>query len=125
MIDAAMDRGAADRMASRLLGLGYISHIVPRQIDGQTWYRVQIGPYPTSDDARAAQAQLRAAYTARYVNRAGAASTGNAGAAVSGAGATSAGSTDADTSDTGAADTDSDDGGGGDSAPSAPAPPTD
>ena len=29
MIDAAMDRGAANRMASRLLGLGYTSHIVP------------------------------------------------------------------------------------------------
>jgi hypothetical protein len=105
VIDAAMDRGAANRMASRLLGLGYTSHIVPTQINGQTWYRVQVGPYPSADDARAAQAQLRAAYTARYVNRAGAASAGS--------------STGSDTSDSGAADTGSDDsGGGGDSAPS-------
>jgi septal ring-binding cell division protein DamX len=105
VIDAAMDRGAANRMASRLLGLGYTSHIVPTLINGQTWYRVQVGPYPSADDARAAQAQLRAAYTARYVNRAGAASTGS--------------STDGDTSDSGAADTESsDDSGGGASAPS-------
>jgi cell division septation protein DedD len=102
VIDAAMDRGAANRMASRLLGLGYTSHILPTQINGQTWYRVQVGPYPSADDARAAQAQLRAAYTARYVNRAGAASTGP--------------STGADTSDSG--DTDSSDDNGGASAPS-------
>ena len=107
VIDAAMDRGAANRMASRLLGLGYTSHIIPTQINGQTWYRVQVGPYLSADDARAAQAQLRAAYTARYVNRAGAASTGSA-------------TTDTDTSDPGAADTESSDGsgGGGASAPS-------
>ena len=122
VIDAAMDRGAANRMASRLLGLGYTSHIVPSQINGQTWYRVQVGPYPTPDDARAAQAQLRAAYTARYVNRAGAASARSAGGAAASTGAASAGSADTDTSDTGAADTDSDDSGGGDSAGS---PPTD
>ncbi|HVA39977.1 MAG TPA: SPOR domain-containing protein [Candidatus Binataceae bacterium] len=117
VIDAAMDRAAANRMASRLLGLGYTSHIVPGQINGQTWYRVQVGPYPTSDEARAAQAQLRAAYSARYINRAGAASTGTAGAAAS-AGAASAGSTDTDASDSGAADSGSDDSGGGNSAPS-------
>lgn len=116
VIDAAMDRAAANRMASRLLGLGYTSHIVPTQISGQTWYRVQVGPYPTPDDARAAQAQLRAAYTARYANRAGAASTGTAGAAAS-AGAASPGSADTDTSDTGAADTGSDDSGGANSGP--------
>jgi DedD protein len=120
VIDVAMDRGAANRMASRLLGLGYTSHIVPTQINGQTWYRVQVGPYPTPDDARAAQAQLRAAYTAHFVNRAGAANTRRAGGAAAGTGAASAGSTDTDTSDTGAGDTDSNDSGSGDSAGSAP-----
>jgi cell division septation protein DedD len=104
LIDAAMDRPAANRMASRLLALGYTSHIVPTQINGQTWYRVQVGPYRTAEDARSAQEQLRAAYTARYVNRAG-------------AGATSGGSADTGTSDTGATDTGSDASGGGDSAP--------
>jgi len=91
MIDTAMDRVAADRMVSRLLGLGYTARTVPSQIDGQTWYRVQVGPYSTADAAGAAQEKLQAAYTARYINRARAGSTG---------------STDTDTSDNGAANTD-------------------
>ena len=68
LIDAAMDHAAAVRMTSRLIGLGYTSHVIPSQVNGQTWYRVQVGPYPTSAAAQAAQAQLRAAYAARYVN---------------------------------------------------------
>jgi cell division protein FtsN len=59
-----------------LLGLGYASHMVPSQIDGQTWYRLQVGPYPTEDAALAAEAKLQSVYTARYINRPGAASTG-------------------------------------------------
>jgi DedD protein len=109
VIDAAMDHAAANRMASRLFGLGYTSHIVPSQINGQTWYRVEVGPYPTSDDARAAQAQLRAAYTARYVNRAHASSAA--------AGANGANPTDSGAGDAGASDSGSDDSGGADSAP--------
>jgi DedD protein len=112
VIDAAMDRAAANRMASRLLGLGYTSHIFPTRINGQTWYRVQVGPYPTADDAQAAQAQLRTAYTARYVDHTGASSA----AAAHGA-ATGTDSAGTDTNDSGAADTGSDDNGGSDSAP--------
>lgn len=96
VIDAAMDRAGADKMASRLLALGYTPHIVSTAISGQTWYKVQVGPYPSEDDARAAQDQLRAAYTARYVNRA------SAGAAAAG-GAAGAGSADSGAS--GSADT--------------------
>jgi DedD protein len=123
VIDAAMDRAGANRMAARLLGLGYTSHILPTQINGQTWYRVQIGPYPSPDAARAAQAQLRAAYTARYVNREGASSPAAVRGSPTDAGGVSSGSsTDTDTSASGAADSGSDDssgggGGGGDSAP--------
>jgi septal ring-binding cell division protein DamX len=72
VIDAAMDRAGANRMVSRLLALGYTPRIVPTRMNGQMWYKVQVGPYPTAEDARAAQTQLRAAYTARYVNRASA-----------------------------------------------------
>lgn len=68
-----MDRAGANRMVSRLIALGYTPRIVPTPMNGQTWYKVQVGPYPTEDDARAAQAQLRAAYTARFVNGSGAA----------------------------------------------------
>ncbi len=67
VIDAAMDRAGADRMASRLLALGYTPHLVETEISGQIWYKLQIGPYSSEDDARAAQDQLRDAYTARYI----------------------------------------------------------
>jgi hypothetical protein len=83
MIEATMDGAAADRMTARLLGLGYTSRIVPSQINGQTWYAVQVGPYPTEDAALAAEANLRAAYNARYIDSRGApspATTGTAGA---------------------------------------------
>jgi DedD protein len=120
VIDAAMDRGAANKMASRLLGLGYIAHISPTQINGQTWYRVQVGPYPTADDARAAQAQLRAAYTARYVNRAGATSAAPSHGTAASASESSTDSSDTDAGDSGAADPGSDSDSGGDSAQSAP-----
>jgi hypothetical protein len=70
VIDAAMDRAGADRMASRLLALGYTPHLVETEINGQIWYKLQIGPYPSQEDARAAQEQLRDAYTARYIRHA-------------------------------------------------------
>ena len=110
VIDAAMDRTAAHRMASRLLALGYTSRIIPSQINGETWYRVQVGPYPTQADARAAQSQLRAAYTARYIS--------GEGSAPAGAGAASAGSANPDSSDSGADNGSSNDSGAGDSGPS-------
>src|SRR5271156_3938899 len=95
----AFDRLAAERMVSRLLNLGYASHVVPSEVDGQTSYQVEVGPYRTSAAARAAQTKLEAEYTARYINRPG---TGNAGAveAAAGTGTASAGSTSTDTSKT-------------------------
>ncbi len=106
VIDAAMDPAAAERMASRLLAVGYTSRIVQSQIDGQTWYRLQVGPYPTSAAAQAAEANLHAAYTARYINPAGAAADAGPARPEAGPSASSASSTDTDTSDSGAADTD-------------------
>ena len=116
VIDAAMDHGAANKMASRLLALGYIAHISTTQINGQTWYRVQVGPYPTADDARAAQGQLRAAYTSRYVNRAGASSAASSRGTAASNNASSTDSEDTDTNDSGSDDNSGD----SDSAQSAP-----
>ena len=83
MIDTAMDQVAADRMASRLTSLGYSARTVPSQMNGQTWYRVQVGPYPSASAAGAAQEKLQAAYTARYINRVGASSSGSTNAGMS------------------------------------------
>ena len=36
-----MDRSGADEMVQRLQGLGYQPHLVPAQLNGQTWYKVR------------------------------------------------------------------------------------
>ena len=65
-IEAAMDRNGADSMAQRLQRLGYTPHLVPTLIAGQTWYKVEVGPYATQDEAAAAQEQLRQKYNSAY-----------------------------------------------------------
>jgi septal ring-binding cell division protein DamX len=65
-IEAAMDRNGADSMAQRLQRLGYTPHLVPTVIAGQTWYKVEVGPYATQDEAAAAQEQLRQKYNSAY-----------------------------------------------------------
>jgi septal ring-binding cell division protein DamX len=65
-IEAAMDRNGADAMAQRLQRLGYTPHLVPTLIAGQTWYKVEVGPYASQDEAAAAQEQLRQKYNSAY-----------------------------------------------------------
>jgi septal ring-binding cell division protein DamX len=73
-IEAAMDRSGASEMVRRLHGLGYQPHLVPAQLNGQTWYKVVIGPYPTQEAAAAAQSEMRAKYNRLYGGAASAAS---------------------------------------------------
>ncbi len=61
-IDAAMDRSNAEQMTARLQKLGYRAFMVPTDIDGQTWWRVRVGPYQSQDEASAAEQELRAKY---------------------------------------------------------------
>ncbi|MBE3604850.1 SPOR domain-containing protein [bacterium] len=79
-IQAAMDRSGADEMVRRLENLGYSAHITPTELAGQTWYKVEVGPYATQAEAEAAQAQLRTRYNSAYGRAGGAApsSTGTA-----------------------------------------------
>jgi septal ring-binding cell division protein DamX len=65
-IQAAMDISGADRMMARLQKLGYSSHLVPTEIDGQRWYKLEVGPYATPDEASDAEAELRQKYDAAY-----------------------------------------------------------
>ena len=67
-IDAAMDRNGADSMAQRFQRLGYTPHLVPTVIAGQTWYKVEVGPYATQDEAAAAQEQLHQKYNSAYIS---------------------------------------------------------
>ncbi|MBV8453990.1 MAG: SPOR domain-containing protein [Deltaproteobacteria bacterium] len=65
-IQAAMDISGADQMMARLQKLGYPSHLVPTEIAGQRWYKVEVGPYATSEEASSAEARLRHKYDTTY-----------------------------------------------------------
>ena len=65
-IEAAMDISGADRMIARLQKLGYTSHLVPTEIAGQRWYKVEVGPYATAEEASNAEAELRQRYDTTY-----------------------------------------------------------
>src|SRR5580704_14454241 len=57
-IHALMDKSAADEILSKLKRLGYNGQESKVAFNGQTWYRVLVGPYPSADEANAAQARL-------------------------------------------------------------------
>jgi cell division septation protein DedD len=65
-IEAAMDISGADEMIARLQKLGYPSHLVPTEIAGQRWYKVEVGPYATAEEATDAEAELRQRYDSTY-----------------------------------------------------------
>lgn len=65
-IQAAMDLGGANQMIRRLRQLGYTPHLVPTDISGERWYKVEVGPYATQEEAVTAEAQLRQKYNATY-----------------------------------------------------------
>jgi|SRR5208337_3460513 len=65
-IEAVMDKSGADEMVSRLKTLGYSAQEVKVALNGQTWYRVRIGPYASAEEATAAQNRLREQYKQAY-----------------------------------------------------------
>jgi cell division septation protein DedD len=67
-IDAVMDRANAEQMVGRLQRLGYHAFLAPTNIEGQTWWRVKVGPYHSEDEAATAEQQLREQYRDTYSN---------------------------------------------------------
>ncbi len=65
-IEAVMDKSGADEMVSRLKTLGYNAQEVKVALNGQTWYRVHVGPYASAEEATAAQDRLREQYKQAY-----------------------------------------------------------
>jgi DedD protein len=65
-IEAVMDKSGADEMVSRLRELGYNAQEVKVALNGETWYRVRIGPYASAEEATAAQNELREKYKQAY-----------------------------------------------------------
>ena len=65
-IEAAMDISGADKMMARLQKLGYPAHLVPTEIAGQRWYKIEVGPYASAEEASDAEAELRQKYDETY-----------------------------------------------------------
>ncbi len=65
-IEAVMDKSGADEMVSRLKTLGYNAQEVKVALNGETWYRVRVGPYASAEEATAAQNKLREQYRQAY-----------------------------------------------------------
>jgi MSHA biogenesis protein MshM len=61
-IDATLDQQSADQMVSRIQRLGYHPYILSFRVGNQAWYKVEIGPYMSEDDAVTADAELRLKY---------------------------------------------------------------
>jgi septal ring-binding cell division protein DamX len=68
-IEAVMDHSGAEDMIRRLRALGYTPYEVETKVNGQTWYRVRVGPYASPEAARAAQDKLKEQYKAAYMSR--------------------------------------------------------
>jgi cell division protein FtsN len=65
-IEAVMDKSGADEMVLRLKKLGYTAQEMTTMLNGQTWYRVRVGPYASAAAAAAAQERLREQYRQAY-----------------------------------------------------------
>jgi hypothetical protein len=65
-IQAAMDLSGANQMVHRLHALGFQPRMVPTELNGQTWYKVEIGPYATQEEAAAAQQQMHSKYNTTF-----------------------------------------------------------
>ena len=91
-IQAAMDLSGANQMIRRLQKIGYPAHLVATPIDGQTWYKVEVGPYSSQEAASSAQTAMREKYNDAYGHggSAGAGSAAPPSAAESGAGGSGA-----------------------------------
>lgn len=50
--------GDADALKARLALLGLVARVETSQIDGNTWHRVRLGPYPSATELEAAKRQL-------------------------------------------------------------------
>jgi tetratricopeptide (TPR) repeat protein len=55
-----MDRYAAEAMMNHLVQSGYQPYLAPTKIGGQTWYQVEVGPFASEAEARAAEEKLNA-----------------------------------------------------------------
>jgi cell division septation protein DedD len=60
-VSSWMNRGKAEQEAAKLSSAGMESFVEEAIVNGATWYRVRVGHYPTSQEAKEAAAQLQGA----------------------------------------------------------------
>ena len=65
-IGGVMDSASANEIMRKLRALGYQPYTIEVMISGKKWYRVRVGPFPTEEEARAAQEQLKDEYRSAY-----------------------------------------------------------
>jgi len=60
-VSSFKDPSVADRLVRQLQAKGFAAYRVAADINGKTWYRVRVGPFPTRPDAEAERGRLREA----------------------------------------------------------------
>jgi cell division protein FtsN len=71
-VSSWMNRGKAEQEAGKLSSAGMESFVEEAMVNGATWYRVRVGHYPTSQEAKEAVAHLQGATeSAPYVAKVG------------------------------------------------------
>ena len=58
-VNATKDEAVADSVVKQLLAHGYNSYIVKVNLQGETWYRVRVGRFPTMEAATAIVMRLK------------------------------------------------------------------
>lgn len=61
-IASTVDPNEAKEITARFVGYGYPAFPQAAQVDGTVWYRVRVGPYPTSKEATAVLTELNEKY---------------------------------------------------------------
>lgn len=66
-VASVTDPGAAATLAAKLIHAGFKAFVSPHLLNGKTWYRVRVGPYPDAASAKAAEAKIAAVSGTRVI----------------------------------------------------------
>jgi DedD protein len=69
-LSSFQDRAEADAFHDKLRKAGHAPYVTQSEVDGQTWYRVRLGRYPSYDEAVAAKTEFeKREHVIAYVTR--------------------------------------------------------
>src|SRR5262249_43656778 len=58
-VNATKDEAGADSVVKQLQGRGYNAYVVRGNLQGESWYRVRVGKFPTMEAATAVVMRLK------------------------------------------------------------------